>query len=100
MIALFAIFLPAFLLIAGTLPFWEYLRRFQPVQKAMLGINASVVGILLAALYSPAVTNAIHAPIDLCLAIGAFVLLMLCKWPSWLVVISTAVTTAGTAYLR
>ncbi|MDO9309628.1 MAG: chromate efflux transporter, partial [Deltaproteobacteria bacterium] len=52
-VALVAIFLPAFLLIAGTLPFWEHLRRYETMQRAMLGINAGVVGILLAAFYNP-----------------------------------------------
>lgn len=41
-IALVGIFLPSFLLIAGILPFWEQLRRYEAMQRAMLGINAKV----------------------------------------------------------
>ena len=54
------------------------------------GINAAVVGLLLAALYRPVWTSAIESPTDFGLAIVALGLLMLWKWPPWLVVVSTA----------
>jgi len=90
MIALSAIFLPSFLLIAGTLPFWERLRRFRGMQRAMLGINAAVVGLLLAAFYNPVWTSAIRNSTDFCLAALAFLLLVFWKCPSWLVVMLAA----------
>ncbi|MHB1060140.1 MAG: chromate efflux transporter [Rhodanobacter sp.] len=90
MICLVAIFAPSFLLIVAALPFWESLRRLRPVRKALLGINAAVVGLLLAALYDPVWTSAIHAPGDFALAIAAFTLLVFWKVPPWLVVILSA----------
>jgi len=89
-LALVAIFLPSFLLIIGVLPFWDVLRRRPALQSSLGGINAAVVGLLLAALYSPVWTNAIESPTDFGLAIVALGLLVLWKWPPWLVVISTA----------
>lgn len=89
-IATMAIFLPSFLLIAGTLPFWERLRRYHGIQRAMLGINAAVVGLLLAAFYNPVWTSAILSAADFCLATGAFLMLVFWKCPSWLVVILAA----------
>jgi chromate transporter len=94
-IALAAIFLPAFLLVVGALPFWENLRRYIGIKRAMLGINAAVVGLLLAAFYHPVWTTAIHNAADFCLAAAAFLLLVFWKWPPWLVVVLTAVV-AGT----
>ncbi|HJV53963.1 MAG TPA: chromate efflux transporter [Noviherbaspirillum sp.] len=89
-LALAAIFLPAFLLIVGTLPFWESLRRYAAIKRAMLGINAAVVGLLLAAFYHPVWTSAVHTAADFCLAATAFLLLVFWKWPPWLVVVLTA----------
>ena len=86
LIALLAIFLPAFLLVLGALPFWERLRRAQSAQAALAGINAAVVGILLAALYHPVWTSAIHSPPDFGLALLALVALMFWALPPWLVV--------------
>jgi chromate transporter len=86
-ICLLAIFLPSFLLIVGTLPFWEQLRRSVHVQAALLGINAAVVGLLLAALYQPVWTSAILKPQDFGLALVCLVALMFWKQPPWLVVI-------------
>lgn len=92
-VALVAIFLPAFLLIAGTLPYWEHLRRYEAMQRAMIGINAGVVGILLAAFYDPVWTSAIKSATDFCLAAIAFLLLVFWKCPPWLIVILAATVT-------
>lgn len=73
---LVAIFLPAFLLVAGALPFWELLRQRDGVQRAMAGVNAAVVGVLGAALYDPVWTSAIHSRADFGLALCAFGLLV------------------------
>jgi chromate transporter len=91
MLALTAIFLPSFLLIAGALPFWDLLRSAPVFQSALKGINAAVVGLLLTALYHPVWTSAIHSPADFALGMLAFGLLMFWKWPPWLVVVLTAV---------
>lgn len=88
-LCLVAIFLPAFLLVAGALPFWEQLRRNQRMQAALAGINAAVVGLLLAAFYQPVWTSAILQPRDFVLALLAFVALQFWKWPVWLVVLTS-----------
>lgn len=90
-IALAGIFLPAFLLVIGTLPFWESLRRYAGIKRAMLGINAAVVGLLLAAFYHPVWTSAIHSGVDFCVALGAFLLLVFWRWAPWVVVLAAAV---------
>ncbi|MCT8333806.1 chromate efflux transporter [Leptospira sp. 85282-16] len=88
-ICLVAAFLPSFLLIVGVLPFWEKLRSNHYIRKSMLGINAAVVGILLAALYQPVWTNAIFSPKDFALVIFCFLFLEYWKTPSWVVVLAT-----------
>lgn len=85
-----AIFLPAFLLTIGVLPFWDDLRRLKPVRSTLVGVNAAVVGLLLAALYHPVWTSAIKAPADFALGVAAFALLVSWKVPPWLVVVLTA----------
>jgi chromate transporter len=86
LICLLAIFTPSFLLVIGALPFWEQLRRSVGMQATLAGINAAVVGLLLAALYQPVWTSAIHQPQDFGLALVAFIALMFWKLPPWLVV--------------
>ena len=89
MICLVAIFAPSFLLVVGALPFWERLRQSMRTQAALAGVNAAVVGLLLAALYQPVWTSAIHQPQDFGLALVAFVALMFWKLPPWLVVVGS-----------
>ncbi len=90
LICLLAIFASSFLLVIGALPFWDALRRIGAVRNALLGVNAAVVGLLLAALYNPVWTSAILSPADFGLALAAFTLLVFWKTPAWLVVILTA----------
>jgi chromate transporter len=97
LLTLVAIFLPSFLLVVGALPFWDSLRSKSSFQSALSGINAAVVGLLLAALYDPVWASAIYAPSDFALGLVAFGLLMFWKWPPWLVVVLTA---AGGELLR
>ncbi len=89
-LALAAIFLPAFLLLLGALPFWDALRSMPSFQSALKGVNAAVVGLLLTALYRPVWTSAIHSPADFGLGLVAFGLLMFWKCPPWLVVVVSA----------
>lgn len=88
-VCLLAIFAPSFLLVVGAMPFWERLRHNTGAQAALSGINAAVVGLLLAALYNPVWTNAIFQPQDFGLSLVAFVALMFWKFPPWLVVVSS-----------
>lgn len=89
-IALLGIYLPSFLLLIGTLPFWNALRVQSSFQAALRGVNAAVVGLLLAALYSPVWTSSIKAPTDFLIALAAFGLLVIWKCPPWLVVLLAA----------
>jgi chromate transporter len=90
LICLVAIFIPSFLLVVGALPFWDQLRKAKSMQTALLGINAAVVGLLLAALYDPVWTSAILSASDFGLAMVLFTLLVFWKLPPWLVVILSA----------
>ena len=90
LLALVAVFAPSFLLVVGVLPFWERLRGFFRVRQGLMGVNAAVVGLLLAALYDPVWTSAIRGAEDFALATGAFALLAFWKSPPWLVVLLTA----------
>ncbi len=89
LVALLAIFLPSFLLVLGALPFWEQLRRNRRTLAALMGVNAAVVGLLLAALYQPVWTSAIHRPEDFGLALVALTALLFWKLPPWLVVLGS-----------
>ena len=93
-LCLLAIFAPSFLLVAGALPFWNRLRGNARMRAALSGINAAVVGLLLAALYDPVWTGAIHAPRDIALALAALAALALWKLPPWLVVTGCGVAGA------
>jgi chromate transporter len=86
-ISLMATFLPSFLLIIGVIPFWEKLRSLSKIRQSMMGLNAGVVGILLAAFYNPVWTSAIFSLKDLALACVCFILLEYWRRPSWAVVL-------------
>lgn len=90
LLCLALIFLPSFLLVIGILPFWDQLRHNLRMQAALAGVNAAVVGLLLAALYQPMWTTAIRGPGDFALALAALVALVFWKLPPWLVVVATA----------
>jgi len=99
LICLVAIFLPSFLLLFGALPFWNDLRQRAEIQSALRGVNAAVVGLLLAALYTPVWTSAIGRPVDFAIAAVAFLLLVFWKVPPWLVVVLGALASAGAAWI-
>jgi chromate transporter len=89
-VCLVGIFLPSFLLVIGLLPFWDQLRKKPAAQAALRGVNAAVVGLLLAAFYDPVWTAGIVATSDYALAAAAFVLLFMWSTPPWLVVLLCA----------
>ncbi|HMH49739.1 MAG TPA: chromate efflux transporter [Candidatus Acidoferrum sp.] len=95
-LGLVAIFLPGLLLHLGTLPFWESFRRRAGTQAVMRGINAAVVGLLGAALYSPIWTSAVRGPRDFAVALVGFILLVGWKAPPFVVVAVSAL--AGAAF--
>ena len=87
---LFGIFLPAWLLIYGALPFWQRVRSASWAQSALAGANASVVGVLVAALYSPVFRESVHTPLDFTLALSGFVALEVWRVSPGLVVLGMA----------
>lgn len=91
LLCLLAIFLPSFLLVAGALPFWERLRHERRVRATLAGVNAAVVGLLLAALYQPLWTEGILRPTDFALLLFALLALLAWKTPPWQVVLACAV---------
>jgi chromate transporter len=93
-IALAAIFLPGLLLTYGMLPFWDRVRRRAGAQAALAGVNAAVVGLLLAALLGPIWFSAIAGPVDVALALAGFTALVLWKAPPWAVVAVLAIAGA------
>ena len=91
LVALLAIFAPSFLLVPGLLPFWSGLRGRSGARSALAGVNAAVVGLLLAALYDPVFTASVRGAADFAWVLGAFGLLFVLRWPPWLVVVLAAV---------
>jgi chromate transporter len=99
-LALIAIFLPGILLIVAVLPFWNSLRRRPWIQSCLLGVNASVVGVLIAALIRPVWSSAVHTAFDLVLVLSAFALLVRWKAPPWTIVAGVASVCAAASVFR
>ena len=95
LVALVAIFAPSFLLVPGLLPFWSGLRERRGARSALAGVNAAVVGLLIAALYDPVFTGSVRGAADFAWVLGAFALLFVLRWPPWLVVVLAAVAAEG-----
>jgi len=98
-LAIIAIFLPAYLLVIGFLPFWQRLRQNKKISRALIGVNAAVVGLLLAALYSPLWTSAIKRPIDLLCFMVLLFILMVGRLPPVLVVLLGIIGSIALAHL-
>lgn len=91
LVATLAVFLPAFLLILGALPFWDALRNNSKIKGAITGVNAAVIEILISAFYFPIWTSSIIAPIDFALAAILFSMLAYWKLPPWIIVLTGAI---------
>jgi len=92
--ALLAIYLPSWLLILGAMPYWDHLRSNLDVRAALVGANAAVVGLLLAALYTPILTSAVISPTRAAVALAAFAVLHFWKAPAWAVAVGCALVGA------
>lgn len=90
-LGLIGIFLPGILVLLGTLPFWDALRKKTGAQAMMRGVNAAVVGLLGAALYNPVWTSSVQAPGDFAVALTGFVLLTVWRAPPLAVVVVSAI---------
>jgi chromate transporter len=95
-VATLAIFLPAALVLFGSLPFWEGLRSHARAQAALGAVSAAVVGVLLATWWDPVCTRAIRGLPDLALAAAAWIALGPGRLPAWLVVAAAALVGALT----
>jgi chromate transporter len=87
LLATVSIFASSFLLVGGLLLFWDTVRHREAIRAALRGVNAAVVGVLLAALFTPIWTGAVHSAADFGLTLVAFLLLALWAVPPWLVVL-------------
>ncbi|HHQ4597869.1 chromate efflux transporter [Aeromonas veronii] len=81
LLATLALFAPGFLLLWAVGPCWQQWLAQPRLAGAVTGINAAVVGLLLAALYQPVWQSAVLAPTDLALAAIGFYLLRVLKLP-------------------
>lgn len=90
MVILIFIFLPSFLLVAGVLPIWTKLRLHRGARGVLSGVNASVVGILIAALYDPVWTSTVKDNMDFVFVLVGFLLIVIWRCPPWLLVIAAA----------
>jgi chromate transporter len=97
---LVAIFLPAYLFVLARMPLWNLMRTHPHFQAAIRGVNAGVVGILLAALYDPIWTNSVKGPVDFSLALALFGMLAFWRLPPWVGVLSAATGGAAIAFFR
>ena len=91
LLCLLAIFLPSFLLIIGILPFWNSLRQRESIRRALLGVNAAVVGLLIGAFINPVFSSGILSVADFIMAVIAFFMLTRWKISPWIVVAVTGV---------
>jgi len=82
-IALLAVFLPGTLLVFAGLPLWRWVRKHPKARAALAGVNAGVVGLLLAALYDPVWTSAVQGSMDFAIALLLWLALAVLRWPVW-----------------
>ena len=97
-IASIAIFLPSLLLVIIALPYWQNLMQSTRWRQVLWGINAGVVGLLLAALMNPIVLHALHTAWDLLWLALALVLLSVFRWPLWAYVLLCALAAMLLSY--
>lgn len=96
-VALLAVFAPGVFLALGVIPIWTTLSSHVHTRAALAGVNAAVVGILLAALYQPVFATAVSSSLDAAILVVLAVGIMGWKLPPWLVVLGGAVM--GTIFL-
>ncbi len=95
-VCLIIIFLPAILLVLAVIPFWDSIRGNSYIQAGLYGINAVVVGLLLAALINPILILSLKSGGDIIIILGLFLLLVFSRLPVWLVILGASL--AGYAW--
>ena len=99
LLCLFFIFLPSFLLVIGIMPIWQELKKMDIIIRSFKGINASVIGLLVAAFYDPIITSSLRSLEDMVLIIIALVILFLTKISQWLAVFILSMCGWGISFL-
>ena len=99
LLCLFFIFLPSFLLVIGIMPIWQELKKMDIIIRSFKGINASVIGLLVATFYDPIITSSLRSLEDIALIIIAFVILFLTKISQWLAVFILSMCGWGISFL-
>jgi chromate transporter len=98
LVATSAIFIPGFLLMLVGLKSWHAISERPAIAGAIAGVNAAVVGLLLAALYQPVFTTAVLTPVDMALALLGFGLLKIFKPSIVLLVLGFSLVGAGMTF--
>ena len=99
LLCLLFIFLPSFLLVIGIMPIWQELKKMDVIIRSFKGINASVIGLLVAAFYDPIITSSLRSLEDMVLVIIALVILFLTKISQWLAVFILSMCGWGISFL-
>ncbi len=81
LVATLAIFLPGFLLLLAVIRGWQGIAKRPKMAAMVMGINATVVGLLASALYQPVFTSAVARPVDMAMVLTGFMLLKLWRLP-------------------
>ena len=95
-VCLIIIFLPAILLVLAVIPFWDSIRGNSYIQAGLYGINAVVVGLLLAALINPILILSLKSGFDIIIILGLFLTLVFSRLPVWLIILGASL--AGYAW--
>lgn len=98
-LAFIAIFLPGFLLIAAMLPLWETISQYPRAASVLAGVNASVVGLLAAALYDPIWVSAVHQISDIIIALSGLMILQWFRLSALMLVLWCLLASIGMALL-
>jgi chromate transporter len=97
--ATIAIFVPSFALIFALAPVWDRLRALPRAASALRGANASVVGLLGSVLYYPILASLSKSTSGIGIALAAYALIAVWKFPPWVVVVTSAVLGAAAGAL-
>tara|TARA_X000000368_G_C23019360_1_gene707263 strand:+ start:38 stop:1252 length:1215 start_codon:yes stop_codon:yes gene_type:complete len=87
-LCLLMIFLPSFLMVLGVMPYWNYLRSIKNVRSGLIGVNACVVGLLIAAFYNPIFISTFSESNNYILVLLGGIIIFVFKLPQWLSVLT------------
>jgi chromate transporter len=99
LVATVAIFVPSFTLIFALAPGWNRVRTLPRAAAVLRGANAAVVGLLAGVLYSPVLTSLQASATGIAIALAAFALIEVWRFPPWAVVLASAALGAAAGAL-